>query len=187
MQGEPGLLELVAAYIDLNAVRAGIVKESKEWRWCGYAEASTAQSLAREGLYEAMGEPDEASRDGAGWKRVHKKYREVLMCEAIQHRDEDGRVVRKGITPDEFEAEEERGFELPDRAVLRHRIRYFTDGLALGSAEFIDGVFRKKKKELGVKRKVGPRVPKMDGLGGLTTLKDLRKTAGLIHTGSFRP
>jgi REP element-mobilizing transposase RayT len=178
IQGEPGLLEMVAAYIDLNAVRAGIVKEPKEWRWCGYAEAAAAQSVAREGLYEAMGEPDGASRDGVGWKRVHKKYREVLMVEAIQRRDEEGRVVRKGLTPEEFEAEEERGFELPDRALLRHRIRYFTDGLALGGAEFIEGVFRKKKRSMGVRRKVGPRVPKMEGLGGLTTLKDLRGFGG---------
>ena len=174
IQGEPGLLEMVAAYIDLNAVRAGIVMEPREWRWCGYAEAAAAQSLARNGLYEAMGEPEDASRDGTGWKRVHKKYREVLMYEAIQRRDEEGRVVRKGLTPEEFEAEEARGFELPDRALLRHRIRYFTDGLALGSAEFLGGVFRSKKREMGVKRKVGPRVPRIEGFGDVCTLKDLR-------------
>ena len=33
VQGEPGLLAMVAAYIDLNAVRAGIVKDPREWRW----------------------------------------------------------------------------------------------------------------------------------------------------------
>ena len=41
MQGEPGVLATVAAYIDLNAVRAGVVKDPREWRWCGYAEART--------------------------------------------------------------------------------------------------------------------------------------------------
>ena len=176
VQGEPGLLAMVAAYIDLNSVRAGLVKEPRDWRWCGYAEAAAAQSRSREGLYEAMGESNDATRDGAGWKQLHRRYREILMHEAVQRRDEDGRVVRKGTTPDELEAEEARGFELPKAALLHQRIRYFTDGLALGSADFIDGVFRKNKQVLGLKRKVGPRIPRMSGLGGVRTLKDLRQS-----------
>lgn len=39
VQGEPGVLATGAADIDLGAVRAGIVKDPREWRWCGYAEA----------------------------------------------------------------------------------------------------------------------------------------------------
>ena len=175
VQGSPGILATVAAYIDLNAVRAGIVKEPKEWRWCGYAEAAAALSVAREGIYEVLGEPDDASRDGAGWRRVHQRYRELLVCESIQRRDEEGRIVRKGLTPEEVEAAEERGFELPRGELLLHRVRYFTDGLALGSAEFLEGVFKRKKRSLGIKRKVGPRVPRLDGMGSLCTLKDLRK------------
>jgi putative transposase len=110
VQGTPGVLATVAAYIDLNAVRAGIVKEPKEWRWCGYAEAAAAQCLAREGIYEVLGEPDDASRDGAGWRRVHHRYRALLVCESVQRRDEEGRIVRKGLSPEEVEAAEERGF-----------------------------------------------------------------------------
>jgi len=154
VQGSPGVLATVAAYIDLNAVRAGIVKEPKEWRWCGYSEAAAAQSLAREGIYEALGEADDASRDGAGWRRVHQRYRALLICEGVQRRDEEGRIVRKGLTPEEVEAAEERGFELPRAELLRHRVRYFTDGLALGSAEFLEGVFKRKKRSLCLKRKV---------------------------------
>ncbi len=178
VQGESGLLAMVAAYIDLNAVRAGLVKDPRDWRWCGYSEAVAAQSRAREGLLEALGEvlgaAGEASRSGAGWARVHRGYREILMHGAVQRRDEEGRVVRKGLTREEFEAEESRGFELPARALLHQRIRYFTDGLALGSAAFIEGVFRKRKRHLGVKRKVGARVPRQSGLGDLRTLRDLR-------------
>ena len=60
---------MVAAYIDLNAVRAGIVKEPKEWRWCGYAEAAAAQSLARNGIYEVLGEAENPHRGGVGCRR----------------------------------------------------------------------------------------------------------------------
>ena len=55
VQGTTGVLATVAAYIDLNAVRAGIVKEPKDWRWCGYAEAAAAQSSARGGNLRGAG------------------------------------------------------------------------------------------------------------------------------------
>ena len=32
-------LRTVAAYIDLNPMRAGLVAEPEEYRWCGYTEA----------------------------------------------------------------------------------------------------------------------------------------------------
>ena len=175
VQGTPGVLATVAAYIDLNAVRAGIVREPKEWRWCGYAEAAAARSLSREGIYEILGERDEAKRDGVGWLRVHQRYRALMICEGVQRRDEEGRIVRKGLTPAEVEAAEQEGFELPALELLLHRVRYFSDGLALGSAEFLEGIFRRKKRALKLKRKVGSRVPRLEEMGSLCTLKDLRR------------
>ena len=35
----PGALWVMAQYIELNAVRAGIVKEAQAYRWCGLGEA----------------------------------------------------------------------------------------------------------------------------------------------------
>ena len=74
------------------------------------------------------------------------------MHEAVEKQDEEGRVVRAGITSAELQTEEARGFALPDRALLRHRLRYFTDGLALGSAEFLEGIFQRRRQALGLKR-----------------------------------
>ncbi len=34
-----GCLQTMAAYIDLNPVRAGLVKKPEDYRWCGYSEA----------------------------------------------------------------------------------------------------------------------------------------------------
>lgn len=173
VQGEPGVLATVAAYIDLNAVRAGIVKDPREWRWCGYAEALKGQGIARNGVYEVLGQSRAQRRDGEAWKKVHRRYRRLLMEEGKQLRDDDGRVVRKGLTPEEFEAEEGRDFELPAPALLRHRIRYFVDGLALGSAAFVESVFEMNRSQMAVKRSKGARVPKQS-LGDLRTLRDLR-------------
>ena len=178
VQGESGVLATVAAYIDLNAVRAGIVKDPREWRWCGYAEALKGQGIARNGVYEVLGERGASRRDGEAWKKVHRRYRQLLMEEGRQLRqlrDEEDRVVRKGLTPEEFDAEEARDFELPALApaLLRHKIRYFVDGLALVSAAFVEAVFEKNRERMGVKRTSGARVPKVP-MGGLRTLRDLR-------------
>ncbi|MEZ5431159.1 MAG: hypothetical protein R3F31_08270 [Verrucomicrobiales bacterium] len=46
---EAALLTM-AAYIDLNPVRAGMVDDPKDYRWCGYAEAVAGGRRARRGL-----------------------------------------------------------------------------------------------------------------------------------------
>ena len=43
-------LSSVAAYIDRNAVRAGIVECPEDYRWCGYAEAHAGREAARKAL-----------------------------------------------------------------------------------------------------------------------------------------
>lgn len=53
------------AYIDLNAVRAGIVKDPKEYRWCGYAEAEAGRAESVAGIVAtvrmATNSPDSGS------------------------------------------------------------------------------------------------------------------------------
>lgn len=86
---------MVAAYIDLNAVRAGIVKDPREWRWCGYAEALKGQGVARNGVYEVLGKAEAPRRDGEAWRKVHRRYRRLLMEEGVQVRNEDGELCVK--------------------------------------------------------------------------------------------
>ena len=43
-------LRTVAAYIDLNPVRAGLVKDPKDYRFCGYAEALAGAKQAQAGM-----------------------------------------------------------------------------------------------------------------------------------------
>lgn len=50
VEGKPLALLSVAAYIDLNPIRAGMVKDPMEYRWSGYAEACGGSRVAREGL-----------------------------------------------------------------------------------------------------------------------------------------
>ncbi len=50
VEGAGNPLQIMAAYIDLNPVRAGIVEDPKEYRFCGYAEAVAGEKRAKLGL-----------------------------------------------------------------------------------------------------------------------------------------
>ncbi len=50
IEDQPTSVEAVAAYIDLNPVRAGLVDDPKDYRFCGYAAATAGNKLARKGL-----------------------------------------------------------------------------------------------------------------------------------------
>ena len=48
-------LALIASYIELNAVRAGIVADPKEYIWCGYRDALAGYKPARAGILLLFG------------------------------------------------------------------------------------------------------------------------------------
>jgi hypothetical protein len=50
VEGEGNPLQTMAAYIDLNSVRSGLVEDPKDYRWCGNAEAVAGSKSARLGL-----------------------------------------------------------------------------------------------------------------------------------------
>jgi hypothetical protein len=50
LQGQGDPLQTMAAYIDLNPVRAGVVEDPKDYRFCGYAEAVAGVVEAKKGL-----------------------------------------------------------------------------------------------------------------------------------------
>ncbi|HRI15731.1 MAG TPA: transposase, partial [Verrucomicrobiota bacterium] len=50
VEGAGETLATMAAYIDLNPVRAGIANDPKEYRWCGYGAAAAGDRRARAGL-----------------------------------------------------------------------------------------------------------------------------------------
>jgi len=59
-------LRTMAAYIDLNPVRAGLAKDPKDYRWCGYAEAVAGSKRARRGLCRVVDRPIDSWSDKAG-------------------------------------------------------------------------------------------------------------------------
>jgi REP element-mobilizing transposase RayT len=127
-------LQAHAAYIDLNCVRAGIVKDPKDYRHCGYAEAVAGNEAARRGL-GSIGE-------GTTWDEIQANYRMLLFAVGTEARE-----GRASIPPERLEQVLKEGGKLPLAEVLRCRISYFTTAAVLGSREFVErhlAIYRKK-------------------------------------------
>ena len=143
-----------AAYIDLNAVRAQIIKDPKDYRWCGYAEALGGSRRAQRGLCRALGKPVD------GWKSAGAAaaYRCLLHAEGREVKDaQNEKVVSRGVTAESARAVLAAKGKLSPAELVRLRVRYFTDGVVLGSKAFVEGIFESQREHFGPKRKQGAR------------------------------
>jgi len=139
VEGKGNALQTMAAYIDLNPVRAGLVEDPKDYRFCGYAEAVAGHMLASEGLKVVWA--DRAGLQGKTACLETSPYLNALQC----HRElifgkRALKVLEKGDAV------------LPKARVLRCRVRYFTDGAILGSQEYVRGFVDIWQMEKGRKR-----------------------------------
>ena len=170
-------LRTMAAYIDLNPVRAKLVDDPKDYRWCGYAEALGGGRRARRGLCRVVGVSGEWW-DKAGPKQERSgqaMYRRWLYHSGKERTDREGqKVVRAGIRHEVSVQviEREKG-ELPEATLARQRVRHFTQGLVLGSREWVERVFEAHRQHFGPRRRNGAR-PVKRGASGLFSLRALR-------------
>jgi REP element-mobilizing transposase RayT len=193
----------MAAYIDLNPVRAGLVKDPAEYRWSSYGEAIGGGAkgngkTARAGLVRAWGAHKGMLADAALWSgEISRSYRKMLMAHAVEKTSEsigpDGSLVRKTtrkgipkephkqLTPEEQSAKEQRDGEIPFARMLQHRIRYFTDGAVIGTRIFVDEAFVNSRSRFGPKRNSGARKMRGNATSAgtlLWSMRDLRKGIG---------
>jgi len=154
IEGQPGALSAVAAYIDLNAVRAGIVADPGAYRFCGYGAALGGAGRARRGLQvvlSATGRPQE-------WAQAHDCYRQLLYVSGqARGVTATGRPVRPGFAPERVRQVLEQGGALSLTQALHCRVRYFSDGLVLGGQAYVDDAFLRFRDRFGRQRTSGAR------------------------------
>lgn len=149
-------LSTIAAYIDLNPVRAGLVRDPARYRWSGYGEAAAGQTQALEGyqaLMEAQGVPETPP------KRAFLVHRErVLLYSHRRTVSERGSSSGSGnrtmpastLTQNRCDGETP-SREGPGRDLL-HRIRFFTDGAVIGTRSFVDWIASRGRNGMAPKR-----------------------------------
>ena len=104
-------LQIVSAYIDLNPLRAKLVQNPLDYRWCSYSEAVKGNEDAQRMIAYVM------ERENEEWESVIAEYR-LLLYGLGQERTggthPDGVDVAKGgFTAEEIQAVWERGGALP--------------------------------------------------------------------------
>ncbi len=164
IEPKPDVLETIAAYIDLNCVRAGLADDPKDYRFCGYAEALAGVAVAQKGLAAIFG------LAGQSWREVQAAYRQVLFGTAAAPREHGS-----GIAFEEFQRVMKTGGRLPRATILRCRIRYFTDGAVLGTKAFVAMQWGRFRPRAGPGDRTAPRpLPDLTDWGELATLRKLR-------------
>jgi REP element-mobilizing transposase RayT len=128
VEGKGNVLQTMAAYIDLNPVRAGIIEDPKDYRFCGYAEAVAGRKKAIFGLkFVTAGLYEISSTE------ILQTYRCMLFGKGRSSAHGASQIERKQFVQ---VMEHERG-QLSTSSLLRCRIRYFSEGAVLGSQDFV--------------------------------------------------
>lgn len=154
-------IQTVALYIDLNPLRAGLVKDPKDYRYSGYGEAVAGGRQAREGLQSVYGE---------NWEQTQSAHRQGLYGKAVETRQNAAAISER-----DFETVLKQKGRLSLSEVLRCRVRYFTDGAVLGSRAFVEKHLEDYRKRYGVKRVTPRELEAVTDWKGLMTLRSLRR------------
>ncbi len=181
----------IAAYIDLNPVRAGMVSDPADYRWSSYGEAVGGGAKgngkkAREGLVRACMSHKGIGFEAEKWKEVSRIYRRAMGM-ALGRKNSNFKIQnssksKTSITKNTEEMLESKDNEtvLPDlgmAGMLMKRVRYFTDGAVIGSKEFVNEAFAGARERFTERRKDGARRLRGSGVpaaGTLWSIRDLR-------------
>jgi REP element-mobilizing transposase RayT len=159
----PCVLMTIANYIDLNPVRAKIVDDPKDYRWCGCAGATAGKKQARKGLCRLL-ELKEGHVLARG--EVLTRYRRYLYLEGNYR-----------FPPDKVEEVIRRRGKLAPHELIRCHVRYFNDGLVIGSRKFVDSFHASRRELFGPKRRNGARHIQGQSWDGICAVRDLKKEA----------
>jgi REP-associated tyrosine transposase len=156
------------AYIDLNPLRAGIVKRPEEYRWSSI------------GYHMQTDNKDNFLSTDFGLKEFNvrsekervRRYRKYMYEAGSIDRPDKGKV--KVIDPRVLLKEKSKDFKITQASRLRYRTRYFTDSGIIGSKEFVAAHYQRFQHLFMSKHEKKPKP--IQGLSGIYSLKRLSET-----------
>ena len=173
VEGECHALRAMAAYIDLNPVRAGLCEDPAEYRWCGYAEALAGGRRARQALaflnslaphggrLPRKRQPPTAAENLRRWRcwlfgiphspaaQEQQRAREQTRPGSAETRARVPRPAALKVLA--------QGGRLDPASYLRCRVRYLSDGLVFGRREFVEQAFAACREHFSPQRRTGAR------------------------------
>jgi REP element-mobilizing transposase RayT len=163
------VVRTMAAYIDINPVRAGLVQDPAHYPWCGYGEAIAGKRKAQRGLCRIVEKPVNS------WDthQVAQTYATLLHStpKSTTQKQKPNTIPPPETTlQTRLDAGEK--VNLPD--LLHHHIRLFSEAIVLGSQAFVEEVFQTQRHKFGPKRQQGAR-PVTQSTSPLFTMKRVRR------------
>ena len=146
-------------YVELNAVRAGLVERPEDWKGCSLYLREAGQDdwlLPLTSLFDKTN------------KRALSEYRSLVYYRGAVP-TKPGQVA---ISQRIIQEEEARGFKVS--GIYSKRLRYFVDGLVIGSEAFVRQHINKLRESGQYLRRKHP-IPQLDGLH--LSLREQRHTA----------
>ncbi|MCC5838960.1 MAG: hypothetical protein JJT96_02460 [Opitutales bacterium] len=129
VEADTAAQRMVAAYIDLNPVRAGLVADAGDYGFSGFGEACAGGSAARRGIARIEG--------SASWTtKWHERYR-ARLCSRMA----PGECSRQGADrkPSEGAKGENRGSAVAaEGSRLLSKIRAFSESWVVGSVAWVE-------------------------------------------------
>ncbi|MCC5839614.1 MAG: hypothetical protein JJT96_05770 [Opitutales bacterium] len=129
VEADTAAQRMVAAYIDLNPVRAGLVEDAGDYGFSGFGEACAGGSAARRGIARIEGKMTWATK----W---HERYRARLcsrMGPGMRPLREDQKTEAAGASKEKAIP----GAGLAEESGLLSKIRAFSEGWVVGSVGWV--------------------------------------------------
>jgi len=164
---DPWTLMVVSAYIDLNCVRAGLGHDPALYRWCSYAEALARDGPARRAYEEIL--------PGKDWQEKLAHYRVLLFGAGGGGRNDQVRT----FDPEQILEVYERGGRLSLAQMLHLKVKWLTQGLVLGNAEFVQEMFEQLWAPHAKRARTACWPLLGTDWGGLTSLKKIKNPVQL--------
>ena len=159
------------AYVDLNPIRAGIVKKPEDYRWCSlgyhFQTGNKDNLLTVDFGMKEWGEFDS--------QEIVRKYREFVYETGAVSSSQWSEVgsqkeEKRGIDRKIVEKERKKNYQVSRVEKFCYRSRYFTDAGIIGSREFVREVFDQVKHLLDSKDE-----RKFTSVGGLEGVYSMKK------------
>lgn len=161
---EGDTLVKLLAYVDLNAVRAGIVQRPEEYRWCSYGYHIQA---GNKGDFLSLDFGLKSFSDMDADKRLD--YYRRFLYEVGWLPTEKGASISTEI----LEKEEKGEFKISKIDRFRNRTRYFTDSGVIGTKAFVSKCYWRFQHHFTCRHEKKPQAIK--GLEDVFSLKKLRE------------
>lgn len=134
--GNQESIQRCCAYIELNPVRAGIVQKPETYRWCSLHNRQFARHSHRFCSFDGVfaNAPVDLPENV-----LLREYRAlVYYCGNIKRTDN----ARAPISDHQYSEAARLHVSPPRGELMLGRIRYFTDGMAIGSKQFLKQVYK---------------------------------------------